>query len=685
MFMGIGAFFIADQKKHRMNFRKISTLLLIFFCLTHPLPAESLNPVPFYKVQMKDVFWQPRMKIQQTVLLPHAFNKTRPAIDNMRKTGNFLQDIKDELPFPHRYITSDLFKVMEGAAYLLKNQRDAALERKMDSIIDIIAAAQTGDGYMYDAHITGVSKKHEHWGGAGMGDKSYSWVLHSHELYNMGHMYEAAVAYFNSTGKRKWLNVAEKNAQHINKVFFIGDKNYNNGKPVMQAPGHEEIELALVKLYHATGKKLYLQMAKKFLDIRGVTYKPEGEGVMSPEYSQQHLPVKQQTKPTGHAVRAAYLYAGLADVSAATNDKSYIKSLESIWQNITDTRMHITGGLGAVHGIEGFGKEYELPNKNAYNETCAAVGNVFFNYRMFLMTKEGKYADVAEVALLNNALAGANIEGNKFFYVNPLEADGITKFNHGLAGRSEWFSTACCPSNLARLIPQVSGMMYANTANEIYCVMYGGNSAEVALQNGIVKLVQQTNYPFEETINIAVTPAKKNQKFDLKLRIPTWAGNERFMPGSLYRYINHENSVATVKLNGKKIKAPLKDGFVAISRKWKKGDSLQLQLPMPVHYTIADERVKEDIRKIAITRGPLVFCAEETDNGPGLETKQIEELRLSENIFVKNMQLNFLKKVPVIELPVIDGATRTSLKMIPYHLWNNRGDGKMLVWINSGN
>lgn len=655
-------------------------LLLLLACSTL-LQAQQLSPVPFYKVQMTDSFWQPRMQIQQNTLLPHAFNKTRPAVENMIKTGNFLKGTKDSLPFPHRYIASDLFKVMEGAAYLLKNKPDRALEQKMDSLIDIIAAAQKPDGYMYDAHITGVSSKHAQWGGAGMGDKPYSWVVHSHELYNMGHMYEAAVAYFYATGKRKWLDVAEKNAQHINKVFFIGDKNYNNGKPVMQAPGHEELELALVKLYEATGKDLYLQMAKKFIDIRGVTYKPEGTGVMSPEYSQQHLPVKEQTKPTGHAVRAAYLYSGMADVSSATRDDDYLPALNSIWKNITDTRMHITGGLGAVHGIEGFGQEYELPNKEAYNETCAAVGNVLFNYRMFLMTKDAKYADVAEVALLNNALAGVNLDGNKFFYVNPLEADGVTKFNHGLPGRSSWFETACCPSNLARLIPQVSGMMYATTGDAIYCVMYGGNNSHIQLKNGTASIRQQTNYPFDGTINITIAPEKNPQKFDLKLRIPTWAGNERFVPGSLYSYVNHKNHTAIVKLNGKKIKAPLQDGFITISRTWKKGDKVALVFPMPVQYTTADGRVKDDKGKVAITRGPIVFCAEEADNGNNFQDWRIDEALLSKNIAVKNTQMDFLKNVPVIEIPASDKAQQNVLKLIPYHLWDNRGDGKMLVWI----
>lgn len=350
-------------------------------------------------------------------------------MDNLRKTGNYLNGVKDELPFPHRFVASDLYKVMEGAAYLLTLEKDLALEHTMDSIIDLIGNAQEEDGYLYEAHTTGVSASHEHWGGAGMGDKPYSWVVHSHELYNMGHMYEGAVAYYLATGKDKWLKIAEKNARHINHVFFEGDPKHNNGNPVNQAPGHQEIELALVKLYRTTGDSLYLKMAQKFIDIRGVTYQPEGEGVMAPSYAQQHLPVREQTKAVGHAVRATYLYAGMADVLAQTGDKSLQPALDSIWNNIVDMRMHITGGLGAIHGIEGFGPEYVLPNKDAYNETCAAVGNVMFNYRMFLTKKDARYVDVAEVALYNNVLAGVNLDGNKFFYVNPLEADARNAFN----------------------------------------------------------------------------------------------------------------------------------------------------------------------------------------------------------------------------------------------------------------
>lgn len=494
---------------------------------------QHLQAVLFNEVHLEDTFWKPRLKIQADTLIPFALEKTKRAVENLEKTAKFNQGDTTDLPFPHRYVASDLYKVMEGAALSLMENPNPALEERLDGIITTIGKAQLDDGYLYEAHITGVSKNTEDkFGGSGMGDRPYSHVLHSHELYNMGHMYEAAIAYYRATGKDQWLKIAEKNAQHVNKVFFVGDPNYNDGKPVNQAPGHEEIELALVKLYQATDNQLYLDMAKKFLDIRGKTFVPDGEGVMSARYAQQQLPVAEQREAVGHAVRAAYLYAGMADVDALTDTYTYEPALKSIWHNIVDTRMHITGGLGAVHGIEGFGEEYELPNKEAYNETCAAVGNVLFNHRLFLQHKDAKYMDVAEISLYNNALAGMNLNGNRFFYVNPLESDGTTPFNQGEAGRAPWFDTACCPSNLARLLPQVSGMMYAHTEDEIYVTLYAGNQTEIALKNGKVKLHQTAGYPFDGKVTLELAP-EKEQEFTLKLRIPTWT-QDQFVPGSLY-------------------------------------------------------------------------------------------------------------------------------------------------------
>jgi len=651
----------------------------------HPETGYLLTPVPFNRVQLNDQFWKPRMETQARTLVPFALEKTKPAVENLKKTAKFLKGDTTDLPFPHRFVASDLYKVMEGASYLLMDNRNPELEKQLDDIIDIIAAAQQEDGYLYEAHITGVSRNHEHFTGGGMGDKPYSWVVHSHEIYNMGHMYEAAIAYYQATGKDKWLKVAEKNARHINKVFFEGDPNYNDGKPVNQAPGHEEPELALAKLYRVTNNGLYLQMAKKFLDIRGVTYVPDGEGVMAPTYAQQHKPVVAQEEAVGHAVRAAYLYSGMADVGALMHTDEYDYALNSIWLNIVDTKMHITGGLGAIHGIEGFGPAYELPNKVAYNETCAAVGNVFFNFRMYLLTQDAKFMDVAEVALFNNVLAGTNLEGNKFFYVNPLEADGVTPFNHGRPGRSPWFNTACCPSNLARLIPQVSGMMYTHTDDEVFITLYGSSRTTISLKDGDVDVIQEANYPFDGKIQIVLNPHKV-QPFKLKLRIPTWARTKQFLPGELYDYT--ENSAIMpwqVTINGEVIQPQVEKGFVMIDRSWEPGDQVEMLLPMPIRFNTAIPQVEADKNRIAITRGPLVYCAEGIDNGEVVQHFFLENLPDPSSIKTEIINDGILKDVVKIDIPAqkISGSEvqESNLTMIPYYAWDNREDGRMIVWL----
>lgn len=654
----------------------VSAIMLMPFSM---VADDLLKAIPFEQVTLEDNFWRPRLIIQKETLVPFALDKVRPAMDNLRKTGQYLKGDKSELPFPHRFVASDLYKVMEGAAYLLTLEKDSALERTMDSIIDLIGAAQKPDGYLYEAHTTGVSAQHEHWGGGGMGDRPYSWVVHSHELYNMGHMYEGAVAYYRATGKDKWLRIAEKSARHINHVFFEGDPAYNGGKPVMQAPGHEEIELALVKLYQATGDTLYLNMAKRFIDIRGITFKPEGEGVLAPSYAQQHQPVRDQRKAVGHAVRAAYLYSGMADVMAQTGDTSLRPALDSIWGNIVDTRMHITGGLGAIHGIEGFGPEYELPNMGAYDETCAAVGNVLFNYRMFMAEKDGKYIDVAEVALYNNVLAGVNLEGNRFFYVNPLEANGRRAFNQGLKGRAPWFGTACCPSNLARLIPQIPGMMYAHTDDDIYCTFYGGTSTTIPLGRGNIGIRQETGYPFDETVSLTVSPEKASQKFALHLRIPTWAG-DRFVPGKLYSYVNRQPGTWSLTVNGKPAKVKVDKGFAVIDRKWEKGDHVELHLPMGVMYSKAIDKVEADRGRLCITRGPLVYCAEAVDNASAPASYVISPTE--ENAVIRKGE-GLMKDIDFITVSAhsIQNPGDTKLTLVPYYAWNNRTDGAMIVWL----
>ena len=641
---------------------------------------ESLTQIPFNQVTLTDNFWLPRLQIQKKTLVPFSLEKTEPAVENLRRVGAYLrgEKVTEQFTGPY-YVASDLFKVMEGAACLLTLEKDAELEKQMDEIIDVIAAAQAPDGYLYEHHILPKELRNPH---NYAGNTPYSYVVHSHELYNMGHMYEAAIAYYRATGKRKWLDVAEKNARHINKVFFEGDPNYNGGKPVMQAPGHQEIELALVKMYQATGEKLYLDMAKKFIDIRGVTYNPNGEGVLSYDYAQQHNPVREQRVAVGHAVRATYLYSGMADIVAMTGDTTLLPALDAIWHDIVDKKMHITGGLGAVPGIEGFGPDYVLPNKETYNETCSAVGNVLFNYRMYLMSGDAKYVDVAEVSLYNNVLAGVNLEGNRFFYVNPLEADGRKTFNHGRAGRSPWFGTACCPSNLARLIPQISGMIYSHTDDDIFCSLYAGSSVEVPLKAGAVKLQQQTDYPFDGKVEITVAPANDGEEFTLWMRIPSWL-NDKFVPGELYSYADGIESKYTLRVNGKRVKSEVVDGFVPVRRAWKSGDVVELDMPMEVRFSVADERVQADSNCLCVTRGPLVYCAEEEDNEQQVSSYFISAQQPKAKVgeFAEGIMQGIGTISMQASAATADAETNASLTLIPYYAWNNRGDNEaMNVW-----
>lgn len=659
----------------------MNRILAVFLAMCGLAPAADypLKPVPFNEVEMTSDFWLPRLETQREVLVPWAFERTESGVAHLQAAADFLKGEKVENHRAHRFIDSDLYKVMEGAAYLLQLRDDPELEAKIDAIAEVIAAAQHEDGYLYPSHTTKVgSEQHM------MGDKPYTFVVHSHELYNVGHLYEAAVAYYLATGKDNLLKIAEKSAQHINRVFFEGDPNYNNGKPINQAPGHQEPELALVKLYRTTGNELYLEMARKFLEIRGITYVPDGEGVMAPTYAQQHKPVLRQSEAVGHAVRATYLYSAMADVGALTGEPGYAEALDRIWANITNTKMHITGGLGAVHGIEGFGPSYELPNAHAFNETCAAVGNVLFNYRMFLLHKNAKYLDVAEVALLNNVLAAVNLEGNRFFYVNPLEADGKYPFNHGTAGRAPWFGTACCPSNMARLIPQVPGLTYAHDESNLFITFYAESSTRVALAGENVKISQKTEYPNDGAISLNIEPQRPS-KFRLHLRIPTWAQGEQFVPGELYRYVNSSSMSFKVKLNGNAVEEnTLKNGFLVIEREWKSGDRIELNLPMPIQVNESHESVEANKNRIALTRGPFVMCAEGIDNGGVTQRYFFPQLPNGADASISKKTIDtgsFVQATVRADTLTEDGGVaKAPLILTPYYAWNNRDTGSMTVW-----
>lgn len=636
--------------------------------------ADPLRMVPFHQVKVDDQLWRPRIQMLVRDTLPHAFKQTEVAQRRLRLCAEYLESGgTTEKPEPHRFNDSDLYKVMEGAALMIRSEPNAAIEADMDRIIDVIARAQGKDGYLYIPHLTNSIIESE------MGPRPYSYELHSHELYNIGHLYEAAVAYAQATGKTKLLEVAEKSATHVNKVFFEGDPNYNDGKPVMQAPGHQEIEIALVKLYEYTGNELYLTMAKRFLDIRGVTYKPNGQGTDSETYAQQHAPVAQQTEAVGHAVRATYMYAAMAEVDSLTGERAYTKALDAIWHDIVDRKMHLTGGLGAVPHIEGFGPAYELPNKQTYLETCAAVGNVFFNMRMFLAERDAKYLDVAEVSLLNNCLAGVGLEGTTFFYPNPLEADD----GHG--PRSQWFGTACCPSNIARLIPQVPGLLYASDGSDLFCALYAQSQTNVKVAGTDVALRQETGYPFDGTIKLAVEPTTATA-FKLHLRIPTWAQDEQFVPGELYHYRAKQPANWTVAVNGKPVESKLEKGFAVVDRRWQKGDAVTLTLPMPVKVTTSIDKVQANHGRVAFTRGPLVLCAEGIDNGGFVQRFFVDAAQVESSARVTTIADGKLKGLPRVTVPARSLEPRDEVKeemltLVPYFAWSNRDRGSMITWL----
>jgi len=672
---------------HRGSVKKYLTSIIVFSVLGISF-AEVIDPVPFYEVSIEDHFWQPKLEVLAESTLPHALGNTEKAVERLRLTAEWREAGKEPgmpLPTPHRYITSDLVKVMEGAALVLKVKPNPDMEKEMDRIIDIIARAQRDDGYLYVTHQTKNYSKN--WKPETnyhmMGRRPYDFLVHSHELYNMGHLYEAAAAYYQATGKENFLEIAEKSAKHINQVIFEGgDPNYNDGKPVMQAAGHEEIKLGLIKLYRVTGNELYLDMAKKFLEIRGVTYTPEfdGRGVMLPRYAQQHKPVAEQRRAEGHAVRAGYLYAAMAEVDSVRGEEDYSEALDSIWRNIVDTRFYIIGGLGSGAGMEGFGPEHYLPNRSAYNETCAAVANVFFNYRMFLKYGDAKYIDVAETSLYNNCLDGVSLDGKTFYYPNVLETDLYNK-----KARAGWFGTACCPANIARLIPQVGSYLYAKKENEIYCLMYAGSETKITLEEGqMVELVQQTEYPFNGGIRIQVSPLHENRSFTVNVRIPTWIG-EQFTPGELYNYTSGATGYA-LKLNKEEIGEndyTFNKGFVEIDREWKRGDVIELTLPMPVRFNKTIDKVEANRDRFAVTRGPLVYCAEEPDNG-FIQRYFVDEEPKDSEISLTDLD-GILSGIPSITIPAKEtfpeSVKPASLKLIPYYARSNRGVGTMSVWL----
>ena len=536
--------------------------------------------VPFQNVQIADSFWSPRLKVNRTVTVEANLHQC----EITGRIKNFAVAAKLE-PGQFEgllYNDSDVYKVIEGIAYVLAEKRDAHLEKRTDAIIDKIAAAQQSDGYL-NTYFTLVKP-----------DECWQNEKDNHELYCAGHLFEAAVAYFQATGKRKLLDVACKFADHIDSIFGPGKR--------QETSGHEEIELALVKLYGATAKRRYLKLAEFFLDVRG-----HGENRrMFGEYAQDHKPVRDQTEVTGHAVRATYLYCGMADVAARTGDRDLLAALNQIWHDVVDRKMYVTGGIGPSASNEGFTVPFDLPNESAYAETCAAIGMALWNHRMFLLEGDGKFADILEREVYNGLISGVSLTGDRFFYVNPLASAG----GHH---RVPWFGTSCCPTNIVRFLPGIGERIYAQRGNTLWTVLYLGNTARVTLDGGKVTLIQNTNYPWDGDVQITVKP-EASFAFTLCLRIPGWCRSE---PSITVNGQAHEH-----------VKA--EKGYVPITRTWKSGDIVRLSLPMPVERIHADSRVKADVGRVSLQRGPVVYCLEGVDNdGNGRNLVLPKEAKLS--------------------------------------------------------
>jgi len=634
-----------------------------------------LKPVPLSKVKIDSPFWEPRQEMNRTVTLPIEY-------EQCKKTGRidaWKLDWKPGQPNPpHHFWDSDVAKWIEAVGYTLATHPNEALERLTDGVIDMIADAQQEDGYL-NIHFTVVEPENR-----------WKNLRDMHELYCAGHLMEAAVAYYEGTGKRKLLDVLCRYADYIASVFGP-----NEGQK-RGYPGHEEIELALVKLYRATGERRYLDLANFFIDERGrqphyydIEARERGEDPArfhhgKYDYNQSHLPVREQTTAEGHAVRAMYLFSGMADVAAETGDETLLAACKRLWKNVTERRMYITGGIGSSSVGERFTYDYDLPNDLAYAETCAAIGLVFWAHRMLQLERDSVYADVMERALYNGVLSGVSLDGKRFFYANPLEVDpkryehrpDLFRRSSVSPTRQEWFGCACCPPNIARLLASLGQYVYSQGDGEIYVHLYVGGQAELNLDGQPVILTQETRYPWEGAIQITVQP-REEANFTLALRIPGWSRE------------------ATLEVNGQSVEVPplMEKGYVKVNRDWKPGDTVTLSLPMPVERIEAHPAVGVNCGRIALQRGPLVYCLEEVDNGPHLH-----DIALPRDTMLRaEFDEDLLGGVVVISgealrrdtsdwdsklyQPAPSATKSVPFKAIPYYAWANRTPGEMLVWI----
>jgi DUF1680 family protein len=624
----------------------------------------QIEPVAFTDVELMDEFWAPRMEINRTVTIPHLArqNEETGRVDNFRKAAGLMEG-----PFEgQRYNDSDVYKSIEAASYALAQTYDPALDAQLDELIELVAGSQMEDGYIFPAWTIDPENP-----APGVGKERWAYTnSNSHELYGNGHLIEAAVAHYRATGKRTLLDVAIRAADYIDSVFGPDKKHATSG--------HEEIELALVKLYDVTGEERYLRLAKFFLDERG----REHDAPAEPEdsrfarydnrtYRQDHLPVTEQREAVGHSVRAMYLYMGMADVAARTDAPGYDQALDALWNDVAAKKMYLTGGIGAADTFESFGEAYQLPNQSAYAETCAAIGLDMWNHRMFLARGDAEYLDVMERILYNGFLSGVSLAGNSFFYTNPLESEGDQQ-------RREYFSTACCPSNLARLMGQLPGFIYAKQGNRLYVNLFVGSEAELELPAGPLNLTQQTRYPWDGSVRLTFEP-ESEMEFELRVRIPGWARNEP-VPSDLYTYADTFAGQPELRVNGAATQFEMDNGFAVIDRTWNRGDTVELDLPMTVRRVRAHPSVENDTGRLAIQRGPIVYAVEAIDNGgSALDVVLPEDAELS-----TEFRPEMLGGVTVVRGTALRGDEEIDLLAVPYFAWANRGPGEMRVWLPTG-
>ncbi|QJD94877.1 glycoside hydrolase family 127 protein [Mucilaginibacter robiniae] len=649
--------------------KNILSVLLLCSGLTYAQQKDyPIKPVAFTDVKLTDQFWSKRIETNRTVTIPASFARC----ENTGRVKNFemaaVQKGKFCTKFP--FDDTDIYKTIEGASYSMAVHPDPKLDKYVDSLITIVGKAQEPDGYLYTART--IDPLHpQSWAGP------ERWVKEnelSHELYNSGHMFEAASAHYMATGKRNFLNIALKNADLLVETFGPDKRHV--------APGHEIVEMGLVRLYRITGKQDYLNLAKFFIDERGhrsydKSSKDEWKNGM---YWQDNEPVTAQDEAEGHAVRAMYLYSGIADVAALTGDKEYIEAIDRIWNNMVGKKIYVQGGIGAVPNGERFGDDYELPNTTAYNETCAAIGNVFWNQRMFLLHGDAKYVDLLEKVLYNGLISGVGLDGKSFFYTNAMQVTNGSTYHDLEKGRSGWFECSCCPTNMARFLPSLSGYVYAQKANDLYVNLFVSSTANLQMHNHPVQITQQNGYPWNGLLNFTVQPQSAD-RFNIRIRIPGWAQNEA-IPSSLYHFQDKSNASYTISINGKPAKYHLENGYAVLNRTWVKGDRIQVNLPMPVRKVDANPVLTVNAGKVALQRGPVMYCAEWKDNGGNVSNLELP----ASATFKPQYNAALLNGVMVLKGQALQKDTTATqakpqlLTAIPYYAWANRGEGEMQVW-----